>query len=54
MTQEELEQKIAEVEQTYKQTEDKIDQTTGKEQDAAIRYLAGCGTHLANLRRQLK
>ena len=57
MTQEELLAKIEEVEKTYKQTEDVInhpaDHSPAKV-DAAIRYLAGCGTYLANLRAQIK
>lgn len=50
MTKEEIEARISELEQTYKQTEEKIGQLTGKAQDAAIRYLAGCGNEIARLR----
>jgi hypothetical protein len=48
-----LEAKIADMEQTYRDTEAKIGTLTGKAQDAAIRYLAGCGTELARLRARL-
>jgi hypothetical protein len=54
MTQEELADRIAEVEQTYRETEAKIDDPyiSPARRDAAIRYLAGCGTELARLRAQ--
>jgi hypothetical protein len=54
MSQEEIQERISELEQTYAQTEAKIDQTTGREQDAAIRYLASCGNELDRLRNMLK
>jgi hypothetical protein len=54
MTSEELTARIAEVEQTYRETEEKINDpdTSPAKRDAAIRYLAGCGTYLSGLRAQ--
>jgi hypothetical protein len=50
----EIQSKIDDMEKTYKQLETAVNESTGKKQDAAIRMLAGCGTALAALRRQLR
>jgi hypothetical protein len=48
-----LDARIAELEQTYAQTENTISTSSDpKRVDAAIRYLAGCGTELARVRAQ--